>query len=557
MHAIRTILLLGALLLPALANGAETRRVAAAPRITAVTVYPDRAMTIRSVTLDLKPGSYLISLEPLPVLLQDDSIRVEGKGSAGATIVGMEVKRAFLAQLPEQRAGEIEEEIRTLQRKLGSLDARKAASAAQKGFIESIRVGWGERISKELAVGKPTAAELNEALTFVGNGISAVEEKTRDLETESARIRDRIDALNRQLEAARGSGRRETKSVEVNVEVKREGKLTLELSGVVPQAGWEPSYDARLAADGASTELLFRALVTQQTGEEWNNVDLSLSTARPAVGGTPPELYPWRISFYRPPVPMPRGAAAGSAMTLKRAKAERGDAEVYGIAPDALALEAPAAPAPHLTAQVAAEQTSILFHIPRPVDIPSDGTRHGSIVAMETIPVNVEYLAVPKLSPHAFLRSELVNNAPYPLLPGKVNIFSNGSFIGTSQLKRVASGEKFDLFFGVDDQVAVKREELKRHKEGGLFGSSRQSYRYRIEAANFRKETRTVTIRDQLPLAGDEEIKVSLEEPSQKPDEVKGDGTLVWKLQLKPGEKRELTFGIAVEYPKEREITGL
>lgn len=550
MHTIRIILLLAACLVPTFVHGADIRRLTATPRITAVTVFPDRAMTSRSTTLNLKPGSYVIALEPLPVLLQDDSIRVEGKGSAAVVIVGTEVKRTFLEQVPEQRAAEIEEEIRTLQRKLGSLDARKASLAAQKGFIESIRVGWGERISKELAVGKPTAAELNEALAFVGTGMTTVEEKTRDLETEGTRLRDRIDALNRQLDAVRGSGRRETKSVEVSLEVKSEGKLTLELSGVVPQAGWEPSYDARLAADGASTELVFRAQVVQQTGEEWNNVDLSLSTARPAVGGTPPELYPWRISFYRP-APMP---VAKAAAPRKYEMAPRGDMEQFA---GALAAEAPAASAPHLTAQVAAEQTSILFRIPRPVDIPSDGTRHGSIVAIETIPVSVEYLAVPKLSPHAFLRSELVNSAPYPLLPGRVNIFSGGSFIGTSWLKRVASGEKFDLFFGVDDQVTVKREELKRHKEGGLFGNNRQSYSYRIETANFRKEARSVTIRDQLPVAGDEEIKVSLEEPSRKPNEIKADGTLVWKLLVKPGEKQELTFGIGVEYPKDREVTGL
>jgi len=548
MHIVRIILLLMLVFFPIIASGAEIRRVQATPRITAVTVYPDRAMTSRSTTLNLKPGSYVIALEPLPVLLQDDSIRVEGKGSAAATIVGMEVKRTFLEQVPEKRAGEIEAEIRTLQRKVESLDARKVALAAQKGFIESIRVAWGERISKELAVGKPTTAELNEALAFVGNGMTSVEEKARDLDGEKVLLKERIDALNRQLEAGRGSARRETKSVEVNIEVGNEGELTLELSAVVPHAGWEPSYDARLAPDGQSAELVFRAQVKQQTGEDWNDVELSLSTSRPAVGGTPPDLIPWRVSFYRP---MPMPVAAGSAKYGKILRDAR--EEVVGF----MAAEAPAPVAEHLTARVAAEQTSILFRIPRPVDIPSDGTQHGSIVAIEKLPVNVEYLAVPKLSPHAYLRSELVNRAPYPLLPGKVNIFTGGNFSGTSQLKRVASGEKFDLFFGADDQITVKREELKRHREGGLFGKNRQTYHYRIEATNFRKDSRTLTIRDQLPVAGDEEIRVLLEKPSQKPGEVREDGTLIWKLQLKPGEKRELTFGIAVEYPKDREVTGL
>ncbi|SNB47241.1 mucoidy inhibitor MuiA family protein [Geobacter sp. DSM 9736] len=549
MHLIRIIPLL-ALFLPIFANATEFRSVQAIPRITAVTVYPDRAMTTRTATVKLTRGSYLIALEPLPVLLQDDSIRVEGKGSARATIVGTEVKRTFLEQVPEKRAGEIEEEIRTLQRKLGSLDARITALSAQKGFIESIRVAWGDRISKELAVGKPTSTELNEALTFVGDGVATVEEKTRDLETEKTRLSDRIDALHRELEAVRGSSQRESKRVEVTVEAAADGELTLELSGVVPHAGWEPSYDARLSPEGSSTELVFRAQVRQQTGEDWNDVNLSLSTARPAIGGTPPELNPWRVSFFRP-MPVRAFSAPPPAPLGMRA---------YGAAPkaeDGAAMAEAAPAADYLTAQVAEEQTSILFQISRSVDIPSDGTRHGNVVAIQKIPVTVEYLAVPKRSPHAYLRSELVNRATYPLLPGKVNIFSGGSFTGSSYLKRVAPGEKFDLFFGVDDQITVKREELKRHAEAGLFGKNRQTYLYRIEAGNFRKEGQTLTIRDQLPVAEDEEIKVSLESPSRKPDEQKPDGTLTWKIRVEPGKKEALTFGIAVEYPKDREVSGL
>ncbi|HEX8960218.1 MAG TPA: DUF4139 domain-containing protein, partial [Geobacteraceae bacterium] len=141
--------------------------------------------------------------------------------------------------------------------------------------------------------------------------------------------------------------------------------------------------------------------------------------------------------------------------------------------------------------------------------------------------------------------------------PGRVNVFTGGSYYGSAQLKKVASGEKFDLFFGTDDQITVKREEIKSHKEAGLFGKNRMAYRYRIEVQNFRKEPQTVTVRDQLPSAGDEEIKVTLDEPSQEPSERGSDGTLTWKLPLQPGEKRAITFGILVEYPKDREITGL
>jgi uncharacterized protein (TIGR02231 family) len=215
------------------------------------------------------------------------------------------------------------------------------------------------------------------------------------------------------------------------------------------------------------------------------------------------------------------------------------------------------APAAFETAQIDEEQSSVSFRIPRPIDIPSDGSQHGNVVAIEQLPVIMEFMAIPKLTPFVFLKSEIVNRTAYPLLPGKVNTFTGNTYTGSSQLKKVSAGEKFDLFFGVDDQVTVKREELKQRREAGIFGKNRVSYGYRIEMNNFRSEPLTLTLRDQLPLAGDEEIKVSLDDPSIKPDESGTDGRLTWRVTLKAKEKKTVTFGILIEYPKDREITGL
>ncbi|MHB8057551.1 MAG: DUF4139 domain-containing protein, partial [Desulfuromonadaceae bacterium] len=416
-------------------------------------------------------------------------------------------------------------------------------------FLDSIRVAWGERISKELAVGRPTAAELVSASSFVGAGITKAEEQSRDLEFEKMVIKDKIDALRRQQHEATGSTVKEVKTVEVAVEIVREGKLFLELTSMTPQASWEPSYDARLSADAKNAELTFRAMVRQQTGEDWNNIDLTLSTARPAAGGAPPELSPWHISLSRPQ-PVTERMVSAAAAPRAMAKMESRMLMEY----DTAAEEAPAA---FVTAQVSEEQSSISFRVPRTLDIPSDGTNHGTVVAVEQLPVNLEYMAIPKLSPAVFLKSEMINKAAYPLLPGKVNTFVGTSYTGSSRLKKIAAGEKFDLFFGSDDQVTVKREELKQQKEAGMFGKNRVSYRYRIDLGNFRKEPLTLTLRDQLPLAVNEEIKVSLEEPSIKPTEIKSDGTIIWSMPLSAGEKKELTFGILVEYPKEKEISGL
>src|SRR5665647_1391083 len=116
-------------------------------------------------------------------------------------------------------------------------------------------------------------------------------------------------------------------------------------------------------------------MVRQQTGEDWRNVDLTLSTARPSVGGAPPELSPWWVSFYRPQTIMRQMIAEAPAPVYERAaKAGRMQMDTE------LAGEAPAA---FETAQIAEEQSSVAFHVPRRLDIPSDGTRHGTVVAIE------------------------------------------------------------------------------------------------------------------------------------------------------------------------------
>ncbi len=546
--------LLCACLYPGIVLAAAPTRIPAQATISAVTVYQDRAQVTRSVTVALKPGSQIIAVEGLPVLLQDDSVRVDAKGTARATITGIEVKRSFLSQTADKRVKEIEAELKQLERKLGGLDARKAGLLAQKGFVDSIKVAWGERISQQLAIGKPTTAELNEAMGFVGSNTVKVEDQQRDIEQEKQVIKEQMDALKRKRQEATGSYRKESKTVEVAVETAKEGKLTLDLSGVVNQATWEPGYDVRLAQDGASAELTYRAQVRQQTGEDWNNVPLTLSTARPASGGAPPTLYPWRISFYRP-MPMAMPAAAPMRSYKKAAKpmmAENMKADM------AMEEEAPAPePAAFQTAQAAAEGTSIAFKIPKPVDIPSDNTRHSTVIALEKLPVSTEYGTVPKLSPVAYLTAELVNKAGWPLMPGTVKIFSGNTFVGSAEMKQVASGEKFTLPFGSDDQITVKREELKQHKEAGMFGKNRMGYRSTITVSNFRKEAQTVNVKDQLPLAGDSEIKISLEEATLPPTEKKDDGTLIWKMKLAAGEKKVISYEIVVEYPKDREVTGL
>ncbi|QXE92230.1 mucoidy inhibitor MuiA family protein [Geomonas subterranea] len=542
------LLLLGS----SLAFAAETTSQTASSRITAVTVFSDSAQVTRRASIPLKAGANLVTLENMPQLMAEESLRAEGRGAGRARIAGITVKNVFLDRSKDQRVRELEDEITRLNRKVEGIEARRKALSAQRAFVDSIRVGWGERISKELSAGKPTSAELNEAVRFVGDNTGKIEEELYDAEGARKPLLEKIAALKKELEQYRSEAMKEVRSVQVAIEAERDMRFDLDLSYLVPQASWVPAYDVRLAPDGKDAALTYRAQVWQKTGEDWPQVKLTLSTASPASGGGAPELSPWRVSFFEPPRPMPylsRSKMEMAAPAAAPAPPEKG----YGAAPAEDRME----PAGFVPADVAQGQTSVQFQVAQPMDVPTDGTRSVSVIASETVPVAAEYVTVPKLSPRVYLKSTVVNRTPYPLLAGEASIFNDATFVGKSHLKTVASGEEFDLYFGSDDQVKVKREVARVKKKGGIIGGSSVTYHVTMELENYKQRPVTVSLKDQQPLPGNAEIKVAVEDAAPKPAETREDGTLVWKVELAPSEKKRVSYDLVIEYPKGRELVGL
>jgi uncharacterized protein (TIGR02231 family) len=532
---------------------ADARQIVADSKITDVTVFNDRATVKRTALVRLEQGENSVIFNGLPLQIAEETLHAAGKGAAAARISGLSVHTVFLASSSEKRIRDIEAEIESLERAVQKIEAKRSALAAQRAFIDSIRVGWGERISKELSAGKPVAAELTEANRFVGDGIFRIEESSVEAAAEKKPLTEKIAALKKQLANLNSERRKEVRSVELAIDASRAMDFTVELSYLVMQASWEPVYDIRLAPDGRSAELTYRAIVSQHTGEEWQGVNLALSTATPAVGSAPPELVPWNVSFREPPRPLLR---YGNMMRKSVAPAPMAAGIELGSADAAENEPAELQQMTVMGSQVEDKQTSVLFSVPKPVDIAADGTRQSSLIAVERVPVAAEYVTVPKLFPRVFLKSEVANKTVYPLLAGTVNVFNDNAFVGRSRLKTVAAGEKFDLYFGAADGLTVKRTATRVQRGAGLLSGNQVSWRCAVELENFKGEEVTLSVFDQIPVAAHQEIKVLLTDAQPKADEMRPDGTVLWKLLLKPGEKRKITYQIDVEYPQGKELSG-
>jgi len=221
-----------------------------------------------------------------------------------------------------------------------------------------------------------------------------------------------------------------------------------------------------------------------------------------------------------------------------------------------------------LTADVEAGATSATFRIPVTVSVPGNNTSQKVAINVGRLMATLQFQSTPKMLEAAFLNANAANTTEYPLLAGPMNTYLDDTFIAASSLKTVMPGEKFDLALGVDDGIAVKRRLVNRFTEDtGLTSKTRRTtYEILITITNNKKTTEQVAFKEPTPVSRDEKIVVKLQTPQEKdigtpasPKEVtrEEDGKLVWRVGLKPGEKRDFPLKVSIEHPIDMAVTGL
>ncbi len=550
-----------------------------ASQITAATVYTDRAIVTRTAQTELTAGETELVFEKLPAGLVDQSLQVSGRGTAGVTILDVNARTSFSPTTPDPRVKSLEDQIADERKKLRTLGDRGVALDQQLTLVGKIENAVTAPPTKESPASRPGFDEWQKLMSFSDEARTKIAAERLALDVQREDVQAKITALEAQLNELRGlaGGGRSYKTVTVRVAAANAGSLELSLAYAVPGASWTPSYNSRLRGEDRAVELSYFGIVRQNTGEDWKAVALTLSTAKPGLGGGAPELSTWVVDVYQPQV-MSGAAFGGSDMSneadklakvANESKRRRAVGAVTMTNSFALA-EAPAAPiaAEYASATVDSSSTSASFKITAPATILSDNATQKVAITTVKLAANLQYQATPRLIETAFLSAYVTNTTDFPLLAGSVNTFLGDNFVATSALKTVMPTEKFELALGADESIGVKRRLVNRFSEDiGLTGSGRRvTYEFLVTLTNNRKSAERVVFKDVLPVSRNEKILVKLLGPAERdvgttaaPKEVtrEADGKLVWRLDLKPGEKREIPLKFSVDYPADVTVTGL
>jgi len=292
-------------------------------------------------------------------------------------------------------------------------------------FARNLADKAAEQLARGLAFGRADITQSSTLIDFVQQQIDRGQATLREVQQQRRELSRQIEKLISELNQRRAESPRERLTAAIEIEVKQAGDLNAGFDVRDRQCGMDGIVrHAPVRSDAERLLLTYLGQVTQRTGEDWTDVALTLSTARPSLTTVQPELPPWYLDVFTPlPPPQPRAAAAAPMMRAKATfSAEPGE----GVAADA-------APQPEMAfqeAQVSTEGASVTFQLAQKVSVPGDGSPHKVTVTTLDLSPRLDYLSVPKLAEAVYRRATLTNQSDFLLLDGPASLFCRGRLRG-------------------------------------------------------------------------------------------------------------------------------
>ena len=230
-------LIVGAIVAPSRGSAAP---VPVTSRITAVAVYPDRAVLTRLGRVELPAGDSELILDGLPAALVDESLQVSGRGTAAATILDVNLRRTFLETSPDPRLRALEEELANLQREDEALVARLKQHDEQRSLLQRIEAALTATPTKDSPTARPSLDEWQRLLAFQAENLTRLAGDQQSLQLQRTALAAKIAAVEAQLNEIRGRSpqRRSQKAATLRVSASRAGTLELSVSYTTPGASW-------------------------------------------------------------------------------------------------------------------------------------------------------------------------------------------------------------------------------------------------------------------------------------------------------------------------------
>ena len=514
-------------------------------KVSAVTLYPLGATVVREAPFSAQAGSHQLIVTDLPRSTPLASVRV---ALEGAVMGAISTRRDFVpprsaeedAALAAARAevARIEAALREKEAEVETIRLEARAAQAKVAFLEAL--GKADNIAaldvaalRSLvgAIGQETLASLREA--------QDARRRAAEADRRLAGLRDELKRARQALEAlVPEEQERAMLAVAIRSDAPAEG--TLRISYTIQDAGWQPVYDLRLDRRQARLDVDRAALVWQRTGENWRDVAMTLSTARPGDSIAPGEIRPWLRRIHDPENPVLRPYMQAGPKV--------------GATADAMRERVEFAPEP-VIAQPRHEGLTVSYDYPERVSVASGADNLRLALGRLHLSAEIVAQAVPLVDDTAFLMAHVTNDSGEVILPTReASLYLDDLFIGRHDLGMIAAGDDAELAFGPVDGLRLTRIVVSRSEgdRGMISRANELIEEVRIGIRNLTGESWRLRVLDRVPYSEQENLEITWRAvPPPSETDVDGRrGILAWRFDLPAGQTREITLRHSLQWPE-------
>ena len=482
-------------------SDAPTQDHAHPSRAARVTLFEDRAEVVRRASFRAAKGARWEAIAGVSLLVDDGTVQAKITKGEARVLSARVLRRAH-----EERAlGR--EEIEALEREARA--ARDRVAAADQA-LDRLQRGLGHHYElatqwvKSASLGPRKATDPSVAGSY-RDGWRAIDTSAKATLDEVSRVRQeraQADLDLRRVEARLAQGRAEKPRydavIEVEIDAAEPNDVEVEITYRLPCALWRPEHLARLASDGpdataGSVEIVTYATAWQRTGEQWDDVDLRFSTARPTRAASPPLLGDDLLATRRKTEEERKNIViAAREQSIQLAGLDRGDraaSEMPGVDDGGEPIT-----------YVGKERASL----------PSNGRPCRVEIGRVKAKAELARLVIAVRSPAAHLRATATLEGAGPLLAGPVRLARGASLVGRARLDFVGKGEPFELGFGPDDAIRVRRSEDEKRDTQAITGAQRVERKVTLYLSNLSSKARKVLVTERIPVSEIEDVEINL-----------------------------------------------
>jgi uncharacterized protein (TIGR02231 family) len=521
-------------------------------KVSNVTIFPASAQVTRAGTFNASSGVNEVVFENVSIYLNTSSIQAKGKGSFTILDVRFEYKQPEIVlttqtdALPPKILKEIallEDSLVYLNFDLSDIESQMNAYDLEKSILLNNQLVKGN--------GGDTITELKATMEYFRLRIADINTQMQKLRKLDFQMKKQLNRMNLRLSELNAYNQQQNPyqvpnapipQIVVTITADAAVAGSMEISYMVGNAGWTPTYDLKTNGIDLPVQLVYKAEVWQSTGEEWENSKIRLSTITPSANNVKPVLPVFYLAYYNYYNTITTGSR-----DKKESSKVSSDSESMASPGYADDYQPDANYAYNYTSMVQT-MTNVEFDIKLNYTIPTDGKVHILPIQNESIPTTYIYHIVPKLESQAFLIAKLTDWQKLDLLPGKANIYFDGTFVGETQINPSTLSDTLELALGRDRSLQIQRKQTKNETVNKLVGSiATKTISYEITIKNTKMVKTDIVLQDNIPLSTDEEIKVVLTEKG-KATHYETTGLLQWNDKLAAGETKKYIFTYTVEY---------